>query len=60
MSCIQTIQDYARARMPDLTLAAASLFVRVAEDLREAGGTPTMEAAKTALQGYLSDAPPSS
>lgn len=52
---VQAIQDYARARMPDITLAAASLFVRIAEDLRESGSPLTLEAAKAVLQGYLAD-----
>jgi hypothetical protein len=57
---VKTIQNYARARMPDLTLAAASLFVRIAEDLRQSGDAPTLEAAKIILQGYLAGSPPTS
>ncbi|MGE3175582.1 MAG: hypothetical protein AB7O97_23360 [Planctomycetota bacterium] len=50
---VERVQQYATARMPDLVLAAASLFVRTAEDLREGDGPATMEAAREIVQGYL-------
>lgn len=50
---VERVRDYATRRMPDLMLAAASLFVRTAEDLRGRAGGFTFDDARAVVRGYL-------
>ena len=50
---VALVQDYAQARMPDIVLAAANLFVRVAQDLESRPEKPTFDEARAVVREYL-------